>query len=207
MCTQWQDLVFPSWEGGTVTYHHQVGDQALSLWASLLKTGPWRPIPQGPVPLGEKLSLPGAAKEPTKEWGQASHCQIGLSRHLVISTGTCLGMTCEQQTTTGEILPILNPACLRWGFEWVKGWGGICSETCHFLFCLQPRKCSWREEREKAGKGFVTNQSKFLMNHEEEFCWKTSWKHDQRKEKASDIKPSGGERREGMGLLVLHINK
>ena len=57
-----------------------------------------------------------------------------------------------------------------------KAWGGISSETCHFLFCLQQRKCSWREERERGRQGFTTNQSKLLRNHKEEFCWEKQLK-------------------------------
>lgn len=91
------------------TYHHQVGDQALGLQVSLLRIGPWGSIPQSPVPLGEKLSIPGAAEKPAMELENALCCHIW---HQVPFMGTRLEMTCGQQTTVTEILPSSNPVCL-----------------------------------------------------------------------------------------------
>lgn len=53
------DLVFPSL-GGWFTYHPQVGDQDLGLRVSLLRTGPWGAIPQGPVLSGEEQPSRGS---------------------------------------------------------------------------------------------------------------------------------------------------
>lgn len=53
-----------------------------------------------------------------------------------------------------------------------KAWYGISSEMCHFLFCLQQRKGSWREKQEKVSSLFKAN----FLGTTKEFCWKEQLK-------------------------------
>lgn len=150
-------------------------------------------MPQSPVPLGEKLSFPGAAEKPTMELENALCCHIWLSwlwgpvLKWHVDSKPQRQKSCRVQIQSAYI-GVLNRD---------KGLGEICSET---WFSVDNKENVLERKGKRQEKVMSKKKIKgyFLGSIKRNFAGSNSWK-TWSEEEASDLKWSGQERREAVG--------